>query len=202
MRISLKISCITRTSNRRFYGFWRRTVWKRIKRGLRAKCCRRERTTRGLKRGPWKKGKEVTCRGARKSFGGEKRRLPRFAFKGERTHWSHDLGSLKRRDAFHPSNNAHSWARNFVSWQIGLRTIDRIRTHGCVYSFRLGACIWKRRRCRMRHVRVHVSDLCKPRPLTSRLLADASTFDTSMLDLKPCSRLRSLKFGKLISDRS
>lgn len=95
-------------------------------------------------------------------------------------HRSHDLGCQEEETRFVRGTTL------FLSRQIGLRTMRRIRTHGCVYSFRLDACIWKRHRCRMRHVRVHVPDLCEPRPLTSRLLVDARTFDIST-NLKFCS---------------
>lgn len=125
----------------------------------------------------WKEGQRKIKRkgsyvpyGARKSFERWKESCYRFAFKDHR---SHDLGSQEEEMRFVRGTTL------FLSWQIGLRTMRRIRMHGCVYSFRLDACIWKPHRCRMRHVRVHVPDLCEPRPLTSRLLgrSDFRYFD-------------------------
>lgn len=132
--------------------------------------------------------------GARKSFERWKDGCyHRFAFKGN--YRSHDLGSREEEMRFVRGTTL------LLSWQIGLRTMRRIRTHGCVYSFRLDACIWKRRhRCRMRHVRVHVPDLCEPRPLTSRLLINARTFDI-LTNLKLCSSLSSSETSILNKDR-
>lgn len=152
-----------------------------------------------LKRGPEKNKKERELRALRgeKVFRKVKRKLlPPFRVQRRVvTIGATTLAPKKKR--------CISFVEQRYSSRDKLRTMRRIRTHGCVYSFRLDACIRNRHRCRMRHVRVHVPDLCEPRPLTSRLLVDARTFDI-LTNLKLCSSL-SLKHNSeksiLESDR-